>query len=92
MSNQTEIGPALEHFQNILEDQLERVEKLKIGGDWINYEKISPLKIGVIGGDGIGPIICREARRVLGYILEDSLSNGLISFEVIEGRGPLAKY
>jgi len=45
----------------------------------------APLRIGIIGGDGIGPFICREAQRVLERILQDELESGKIVFKFIEG-------
>jgi len=47
--------------------------------------KSPPLRIGIIGGDGIGPYISREAQRVLGHILADELESGKIIFQFIEG-------
>jgi len=85
MSRTSEINDALERFRGILEEQLERVDNLKAGGEWLEYGGLSPLKIAVVGGDGIGPIICREARRVLEHILAGSLEKGEVEFKVIEG-------
>ncbi|MDP8236615.1 MAG: isocitrate/isopropylmalate family dehydrogenase [Candidatus Erginobacter occultus] len=78
----TEAG---EKFQQILENQLARVEDLKNAPGWIDYGQLSPLKIGIIGGDGIGPIIGREARRVLEEILTDEVKSGRVEFRDIEG-------
>ncbi len=80
-----ETKAALEHFQGLIEAQLARVERLKQGGDWLDYSQISPLTIAVIGGDGIGPIISREARRVLEHVLTEELAEGRVRFLDIEG-------
>lgn len=72
-------------FRQILQDQLARVEELKSAPGWIDYSSLRPLRIGVIGGDGIGPVICREARRVLEEILAGEVESGRIEFEDIEG-------
>ena len=79
------IGAALEPFAKMLEQQLERVERLKQEGDWTNYSSIKPIVIGMIGGDGIGPTISAETRRVLEYLLRDQVEAGNVVFRTIEG-------
>jgi len=79
------IERAKEHFGKLLEEQLTRVERLKQEEDWIDYTKLKPIIIGIVGGDGIGPYITKEAHRVLEFILKDDVANGKIEFRVIEG-------
>jgi len=38
-----------------------------------------------VGGDGIGPSIAAEAKRVLEFLLKDEALSGKIEFRVIEG-------
>ena len=85
MVNSEAIETAKEHFGNILQQQLERVEKLKQEPDWTDYSSISPIIIGMLGGDGIGPTISSETQRVLEYLLRDAVSSGKVEFRVIEG-------
>lgn len=73
------------HFGSILETQIARVKRLKQALDWIDYAKLKPLVIGVIGGDGIGPYITGEAQRVLEYLLKEDVARGKVEFRVIEG-------
>jgi len=76
---------AKEHFAEVLKPQLERIEKIKKEQEWIDYTKLKPIIIGVIGGDGIGPYITSEAQRVLEELLKDEVAKGKIEFRVIEG-------
>ncbi len=76
---------AMEHFGGILEKQIKRVQTIKKAEDWIDYAKLKPIIIGVIGGDGIGPYITGEAQRVLEYLLKDEVKKGKIEFRTIEG-------
>jgi len=82
---QTEISIALEKFRKILEDQAARVEDMKSQGDFVDYDALDAIKIGVCGGDGIGPTITAAAREVLEYVLADEISRGKIEFTDIEG-------
>ena len=80
-----EIEEAKERFGKLLEEQLERVERMKKAEDWIDYTKLKPIIIGIIGGDGIGPYIAKEAKRVLEFLLKKELENGKVEFKVIKG-------
>ena len=79
------IDKAKEQFGKVLLEQLGRVERLKSEPDWIDYSQISPIVVGMIGGDGIGPYIAVESQTVLEYLLKDHVATGKVQFRVIEG-------
>lgn len=85
MANEAQIETAKTHFGKVLEEQLARVERLKQQPDWLDFNQIKPIKIGMIGGDGIGPSIAIESQRVLEYLLRDQVKNGRVEFRTIEG-------
>lgn len=76
---------AKEHFGGLLMAQLSRVEAMKDEGDWIDYGRVKPIVIGIVGGDGIGPAICMQAERVLRFLLQAEVEDGRVEFRVIEG-------
>ena len=80
-----ELDLALEKFRKILEKQLVRVEDMKSQGDFTDYAALKTIKIGVCGGDGIGPTISAEARRVLEFMLDDLVKCGKVEFVDIDG-------
>ncbi len=79
------IKAAAEHFAKIMEAQLNRVEAMKNDGDFTDFEKLDKIIIGVCGGDGIGPIISKEAARVVEYLLKDDVASGKIEIRYIDG-------
>ena len=85
MDNSQSIEAAKQHFGTVLEQQLERVERLKEEGDWVDYSAVSPIIIGMLGGDGIGPTISDETQKVLEYLLRDEVVAGKVQFKVIDG-------
>ena len=85
MDNTQSIEAAKQHFGTVLEQQLERVERLKQEGDWVDYSSVSPIIIGMLGGDGIGPTISDETQKVLEYLLRDEVASGKVEFRVIDG-------
>ena len=80
-----QLDEACAKFRAVLEGQLKRVEAMKSQGDFTDYSAIDTIKIGVCGGDGIGPIITKEAARVLKFMLSDLVLAGKVSFRDIDG-------
>jgi isocitrate dehydrogenase (NAD+) len=85
MAYEAQIETAKSHFGKILEEQLARVERLKQQPDWLDFSKVKPIKIGMLGGDGIGPTIAIESQKVLEYLLRDQVASGKVEFRTIEG-------
>jgi len=85
MADKNTLEKAKEHFGKIVTEQLDRVEHMKAGEDWVDYSNLKPIIIGVVGGDGIGPFICKHAHRILEFLLEDEVKEGKIEFRIIEG-------
>jgi isocitrate dehydrogenase (NAD+) len=83
--NNDAIKRATEHFAQLLRDQMERMVQLKSAPDWIDYSTLSPIKIGILGGDGIGPFIAKEAKWLLTEILKDEVTSGKVLIADIEG-------
>lgn len=75
----------LDKFEAVVESQRKRIMDMKAQDDFIDYSKLDKLIIGVCGGDGIGPVITREAERVLRAILSDEVAAGKIEFVPIDG-------
>ena len=81
----TQIKNAVEKFEALIREQSDRSDKIKAQGDFVDYEKLDKIVIGVCGGDGIGPIITKESARVLEYMLDDKVKAGKVEFKVIDG-------
>ena len=79
------IDAAKEHFGEVVAQQLERVERLKNEPDWLDYSSISPIVVGMLGGDGIGPRISAESQTVLEHLLREEVDSGKVEFRVIDG-------
>jgi isocitrate dehydrogenase (NAD+) len=79
------IERAKEHFGKLLENQMKRMERIKAMPDWIDYAKIKPVKIGILAGDGIGPYIAAESKRVLQHVLQEELKADKVEIRDIEG-------
>ncbi len=83
--NNVDLDAAKSHFANLIEQQLNRVESMKKGRDWVDYGSLRPIIIGICGGDGIGPFIAEQAQRVLEFLLKEQHGAGKVEFRIIEG-------
>ena len=79
------IEDAKSHFEKLVKEQLERVERMKSAGDWVDYTAIKPIIIGLVGGDGIGPYITKHAQSILEFLLKEEIEEGSVELRVIEG-------
>ena len=79
------LDDACAKFRAILEKQLTRVENMNAQGDFVDYNSLEKIIIGVCGGDGIGPTITKEAERVLRFMLKDEVEAGKVEFRTIDG-------
>lgn len=75
----------IEHFEQIVKEQLARVEELKKGQSVPDFAAMDKIIIGTIDGDGIGPIIMDSCREVLGKLLADEIASGKIELRKIDG-------
>jgi isocitrate dehydrogenase (NAD+) len=79
------IASATEKFAKLIEEQLERIEKMNQEKDFVQYDQLDKIVIGIVGGDGIGPAITNEAHRILEFLLKEEVDKGKVEFKVIDG-------
>ena len=79
------IEKAVGQFKTLLEEQLARQNKMEQQCTAKDFSKMPIIKIGVCGGDGIGPIIVDEAKRLLNFLLADEIGNGKVEIKQING-------
>lgn len=75
----------IKSFEKIIAEQLARVERMKTSEEFVDFEKLDKIIVGIIDGDGIGPIILAEARKVLSQLLQTEIESGKIELRTIEG-------
>lgn len=79
------IEQATEHFKKLLTEQLARAKKLENAPKRKSFSDLNKITIGVCYGDGIGPIICKEAEALLKVLLKDEIESKRIEIKSIEG-------
>ena len=79
------VKKAVEHFEKLVREQLERVDRLKNEPDWTDFSSLDKIIIGACSGDGIGPAITEHAITVMNYLLESEIKAGKVEICKIEG-------
>ena len=74
---------ACEAFKVLLEQQLDRVAHMNT--EKTDFSTKKTVTIGVVDGDGIGPIITAQASRVLEKLLADEIAAGSVVIKQIQG-------
>lgn len=79
------IEQACEQFKALLSEQLARTDKMLEKDEPKDFSSMDQITIGVVGGDGIGPIIMAQAERVLEKLLDDEIASGRVVLKKIDG-------
>ena len=85
MITEEQIRKAAETFETLLREQLARRERLLAKEPEVDFAEKRQIIIGLIDGDGIGPIIMKEAARVLTELLKDEILTGRVVMKPICG-------
>ena len=86
MSDNTKnIEVAQAKFAELIKSEFERIERMKQDNEIKDFSKQEKIVIGVLPGDGIGPIIMAQALRVLKTLMKDELESGKVGIREIEG-------
>ena len=82
---ENEIREAVTKFESLLRQQLERQERMEQAAAEKNFAGMKTITVGLIDGDGIGPIIMKQAERALEKLLHDDIASGHVVLKKIEG-------
>ena len=85
MTTEQQIKAALAAYEELLVEQIERAEAMKNAPPPKNFSSMNKIRIGTVGGDGIGPYLMIEAERVMRFLLADEIANGKVEIIPIEG-------
>nr|WP_300094937.1 isocitrate/isopropylmalate family dehydrogenase [Sedimentibacter sp.] len=76
---------AQEKFAELIKTEYARIERMKADSEITDFSKLEKIVAGIMPGDGIGPIIMKEAIKVLNALLEDEIRSGKVEVRMIEG-------
>lgn len=79
------IQKAQEQFAALIKEEYKRIEKMKEGEEITDFSKKEKIIVGILPGDGIGPIIMKQAVRVLKELMGSEIETGRVVLRQIEG-------
>ena len=79
------INAAVEQFRELFCQQAARQARMEKNAPAKDFARAEKTVIGVIGGDGIGPIIMAQALRVLEKLLQEERESGRVELRQIDG-------
>lgn len=82
---ESEIIAAQEKFAELIRSEFERIERMKQDTEVKDFSKLDKIVVGVLPGDGIGPIIMEQALRVLEVLMKEEIAAGKLEIRHIEG-------
>lgn len=80
-----DIQNAQNTFRTLIEGEDVRIERMKESAEVKDFSKLDKIVVGILPGDGVGPILMKQALRVLGELVKDELASGKIELREIEG-------
>lgn len=83
--SESSVKAAQEKFGALIENESARIEKMKQGSMPTDFSKKEKIIIGVLPGDGVGPILMEQAMRVLGELVGKEIAEKKIEIITIEG-------
>lgn len=85
MDQNTYIEQAAAHFRTLLTEQLNRQERMAQGSPAKDFSRMERIVIGLIPGDGIGPILMGPGPAGVGKAAGAELAVGRVELRDIEG-------
>ncbi len=83
--SESSVKAAQEKFGALIENESARIKKMKQGSMPTDFSKKEKIIIGVLPGDGVGPILMEQAMRVLGELVGKEIAEKKIEIRTIEG-------
>ncbi len=80
-----QIKAAQEKFAELIRSEYERIEAMKQDKEVTDFASKEKIVVGILPGDGIGPIIMEQALRVVHELLADEIASGKVELRTIEG-------
>lgn len=76
---------AQQKFAELIESEYARIERMKQDTEIKDFARLDKIVVGILPGDGIGPLIMTQALRVLKALAGPELESGRIEIRPIEG-------
>ena len=80
-----DIKTAQEKFGELIRGEETRIENMKKSSVSTDFAALDKIVVGILPGDGVGPILMKQGLRVLRELIPDEIESGKIEIREIEG-------
>ncbi len=85
MITQENIKSAQEKFGTLIANESKRIDRMKESNEVTDFKSKEKIVVGILPGDGVGPILMEQALRVLRELVEKEIAEDKIEIRIIEG-------
>ena len=82
---QENVKHAQEKFVALIENESKRIQRMKESQELTDFKNKEKIVVGIMPGDGVGPILMEQALRVLNELTGEEIKNEKIEVRTIEG-------
>ncbi len=76
---------AQEKFGELIRSDYERIDRMKSAAEPIDFDSLDTIVVGIMPGDGIGPVLMPLALEVMQELVGEEIASGRIELRHIEG-------
>lgn len=85
MTREESIAKAQQAFGELIRQDYQRIDGMKKAQEPLDFSKLDKIIVGILPGDGIGPVIMPLALKVMEALVGDDVKSGKIEIRHIEG-------
>lgn len=85
MTREESIAKAQKAFGELIRQDYQRIDGMKKAQEPLDFSKLNKIIVGILPGDGIGPVIMPLALQVMEALVGDDVKSGKIEIRHIEG-------
>ena len=85
MTREESIAKAQQAFGELIRQDYQRIDGMKKAQEPLDFSKLDKIIVGILPGDGIGPVIMPLALKVMEALVGDEIKSGKIEIRNIEG-------
>ena len=85
MTREESVAIAQEKFAALIKEDYKRIDRMNLAQEPLDFNKLDTIVVGILPGDGIGPVIMPLALRVMEALVGEDIASGKIQLRHIEG-------
>lgn len=85
MTREESVAIAQEKFAALIKEDFKRIDRMNQAQEPLDFNKLDTIVVGILPGDGIGPVIMPLALRVMEALVGEDIASGKIQLRHIEG-------